>query len=314
MKKWDVFISHASEDKESVVIPLYNFLKKSGLRIWIDKMELSIGDSLREKIDEGLSLSRFGVVIISEKFLQKKWPQLELNGLFSLEEDGQKVILPVWCNVDKSTINKYSPILADKLAANIDNGIEHLGKELLNVILKPGSQTPSLKNPTRALLLNQVLDSSESTIPIKDFFQIHNKILLSALGIHESKSGVNWNVEFPVMTIDCIIYEMQTTTRIKKFYVLSFLQAKSLFNQDGNPTTKLDLLVQKNDELRKWVRNNILKAREITQDISSDFQSIIVVGRRDNLDNLQKNLLKEYNNDLFETSIRTYDWLIDATT
>jgi TIR domain len=49
MKTWDAFISHASEDYESVVLPLADALRKSGLIIWLDQTELRIGDSLREK-------------------------------------------------------------------------------------------------------------------------------------------------------------------------------------------------------------------------------------------------------------------------
>ncbi len=58
MKQWDVFISHASEDKKAVVLPLADALKKAGIKVWLDQQELRIGDSLREKIDEGLAKSR----------------------------------------------------------------------------------------------------------------------------------------------------------------------------------------------------------------------------------------------------------------
>ena len=69
MKKWDVFISHASEDKQAIALPLAESLVRSGLKVWLDRFELRVGHSLREKIDEGLSESAFGVVILSEHFL-----------------------------------------------------------------------------------------------------------------------------------------------------------------------------------------------------------------------------------------------------
>ena len=62
---YDVFISHASEDKEEVVRPLANALRKAGLKVWYDEFELHIGDSLRRKIDQGLEKIRFGIVVIS---------------------------------------------------------------------------------------------------------------------------------------------------------------------------------------------------------------------------------------------------------
>lgn len=57
-KRWDVFISHASEDKASFVNPLARALEASGLQTWFDATALTVGDSLRAKIDEGLSHSR----------------------------------------------------------------------------------------------------------------------------------------------------------------------------------------------------------------------------------------------------------------
>ena len=78
---WDLFISHASEDKASVARPLAEILREKGIRVWIDETELCLGDSLRAKIDEGLAQSRFGLVIVSRAFLSKRWPIQELNGL-----------------------------------------------------------------------------------------------------------------------------------------------------------------------------------------------------------------------------------------
>lgn len=57
----DVFISHASEDKDEFVRPLANALIQQGLNVWFDEMTLRIGDSLRQKIDKGLANSRVGL-------------------------------------------------------------------------------------------------------------------------------------------------------------------------------------------------------------------------------------------------------------
>ena len=89
-KQWDVFISHASEDKEAVVLPLAAALVDAGVKVWLDRQQLRIGDSIRASIDEGLARSRFGVVVISEAFLAKRWPALELNALMALEENIMK--------------------------------------------------------------------------------------------------------------------------------------------------------------------------------------------------------------------------------
>jgi hypothetical protein len=66
-----------------------------------------VGDSLRERIDGGLSASRFGVVILSHSFFGKHWPTRELNGLAQREAEGRKVILPVWHGVDEKVVRGF---------------------------------------------------------------------------------------------------------------------------------------------------------------------------------------------------------------
>lgn len=133
-KEWDVFVCHASEDKEAVVEPLVAALTTRGLRIWYDRTALTIGDSLRRKIDEGLAKSRFGIVILSHAFFRKEWPQRELDGLAQKETRGQKVILPVWHGVTHADVARYSPPLADRLAGTIERGIKSLADELFQAI------------------------------------------------------------------------------------------------------------------------------------------------------------------------------------
>lgn len=129
--KWDVFISHASEDKERVALPLAEELKRADLKVWYDKFELRIGDSLRESIDEGLRESRWGVVILSPSFFLRAWPKNELNGLAQREADGRKVILPVWHEVTDHQVRQQSPILADRIAAHSTDGIASVAAEIV---------------------------------------------------------------------------------------------------------------------------------------------------------------------------------------
>ncbi|MCP5125585.1 MAG: toll/interleukin-1 receptor domain-containing protein [Gammaproteobacteria bacterium] len=122
---YDLFISHASKDKEAITRPLYEALKARGLSVWFDEAELTLGDSLRRKIDNGLARCRFGIVILSPRFLEKEWPQRELDGLVARETDsGQKALLPVWHDLDKQMLLRYSPALADRLAADTHNGLD----------------------------------------------------------------------------------------------------------------------------------------------------------------------------------------------
>lgn len=131
---WDVFVSHASEDKEAFARPLVQALESRGLKVWFDENTLKIGDSLRRSIDKGLSRSRYGIVVVSKAFLSKEWPQRELDGLVAREEDGGKVVLPVWHEISAAEVRRHSPTLADRLAIPSSRGIEAVVTELLQVI------------------------------------------------------------------------------------------------------------------------------------------------------------------------------------
>jgi hypothetical protein len=133
---YDVFICHASEDKREVAEPLAKMLMANDLKVWYDKFTLTVGDSLRRKIDNGLAQSRYGVVILSPSFFKRNWPQKELDGLAAREDsEGHKIILPVWHHVDRDYVVKYSPTLADRLASNTTEGLKAVLEDLLEVIL-----------------------------------------------------------------------------------------------------------------------------------------------------------------------------------
>lgn len=131
---FDVFICHASEDKDSFVRPLAEALVSAGLKVWYDEFSLRVGDSLRQAIDRGLSQSRYGVVVFSQAFFTKKWSQSELDGLFAKETNDHKVILPVWHEIDRDQILSVSPLLADRLAALSQEGIDRVVSKLLDEI------------------------------------------------------------------------------------------------------------------------------------------------------------------------------------
>lgn len=137
-RTFDVFISHASEDKGEVVRPLATALQGAGLSVWYDEFELRIGDSLRRKIDKGLASSRFGVVVLSRAFFGRGWPEYELDGLVTRAVSGNQILLPIWHNISKREVMDYSPSLADRLArSTTTHTVEEIAAEIVDVILNP---------------------------------------------------------------------------------------------------------------------------------------------------------------------------------
>ena len=139
IKKYDVFICHASEDKESFVEPLAKALKKEGINVWYDDFSMEWGDSLRESIDLGLVNSKYGIVVFSKSFFDKnkKWPKHELDGLFAKEINGKKVILPIIHHINIKELLKYSPSLSDRIAKNTKSeGIKKIVNDLKKLLKK----------------------------------------------------------------------------------------------------------------------------------------------------------------------------------
>jgi hypothetical protein len=168
MSTWDVFISHASEDSVDVAVPLAAALSRAGLRVWLDKQQLEVGDSLRQKIDAGLAQSRFGVLVLSERFFEKRWTLKELDGLVAREDLGSKVLLPVWHGIDQRRVAEFSPTLAGLLAARTTDGIDTVAAQIARAVLNPANQRFS---PIERLL--DMIGSEPTSDRIADFTKHH---------------------------------------------------------------------------------------------------------------------------------------------
>jgi hypothetical protein len=114
----DIFVSYASEDRE-FARQLARALSRDGLRVWFAEFELEPGDSITEKLFEGLAKARYGTVILSPSFLARpwtSWPKVELKGLFSRVTNGEPILIPIWLGISKVDVLRVSPPLADLLA------------------------------------------------------------------------------------------------------------------------------------------------------------------------------------------------------
>ena len=134
-RKPDIFICHDSRDKEEVADPLYIELRKRNIKVWYDKTALTIGDSLSEKIEEGIRNCRYGVIILSKNLLSNdRWAKNELQSFRTKQViENKKVILPVWHQITENDIKKVSYWLVDKLAGNT-NDLSALSEQIKKFI------------------------------------------------------------------------------------------------------------------------------------------------------------------------------------
>jgi hypothetical protein len=140
---YDVFVSHASEDK-GFVEPLVFALKSAGVDVWYDKDQMKWGDNLRSSIDDGLLNSRFGIVVLSKAFLKKKrWTEHELNGLLAKERDGKKVILPIWHEITQDDLSGYSVTFVDRIGLDSrKNSLQEMVSEMQSLLSRTRQGQP----------------------------------------------------------------------------------------------------------------------------------------------------------------------------
>jgi hypothetical protein len=165
--QWDLFISHASDDKDDIVRPLASKLRRLGLRVWIDEAELRLGDSLSRKIDEGLALSTAGVVILSPSFFSKNWPEYELRGLTAKVMGGGGRIIPVRHRVSHSDVLRFSPPLADLLAGDTQGSMDLLALKIV-AAARPDLHEAVMRKVAYA---KQVANAKEGEFPLSQIRQ-----------------------------------------------------------------------------------------------------------------------------------------------
>lgn len=112
--KYDVFLSHADADKDNFVEELKESFDKLGISIFYDKDSIEWGDDWKQKIYEGLSNCKYGVIVVSKNFFNREWTEKELKELLSRQsETGGKLILPIAYEISLSDICKKYKKLTD---------------------------------------------------------------------------------------------------------------------------------------------------------------------------------------------------------
>jgi hypothetical protein len=113
----DVFICHASPDKEEYARPLERALGRQALSCWVDEGQIWPGDSLTTSLNSGLASTRFVSVLVTRRFMDKEpgWTEKELNAAFHREvRTGETVVVPILAISEDEWFERF-PLLADKL-------------------------------------------------------------------------------------------------------------------------------------------------------------------------------------------------------
>jgi hypothetical protein len=146
----DIFICHAGEDKDEIVRPMAEAFSQAGISYWYDEAEVRWGDSIVRKVNEGLLTSRYVVVVFSSAFVQKNWPQRELNAALNQEAStGEVKVLPLLVGSDgeQRDILAQFPLLNDKRYLPWDGNLQNIVNALVPR-LRPEETATAGRAPT----------------------------------------------------------------------------------------------------------------------------------------------------------------------
>ena len=133
-----VYLAHASEDHDTLAKPLATALLANGIEVWLDEWEIRAGDSLRRKMEDGLSNCTHFVVLLTPHSLSKAWVQAEIDAGFIRAVGGESRFIGLRVGVG---VNELSAFLRTLLspAINIDDvaEVEKLVADIHGVSRKP---------------------------------------------------------------------------------------------------------------------------------------------------------------------------------
>lgn len=123
------FISHSTRDKP-FVRKLAADLVASGVKVWLDEQRILVGDSIPEKIAQGLAESDFFLIVVSKNSSSSEWVKKELSNALIHEIERRKVtVLPI-----KMDDAEMPASIKDKLYADFTGSYEEGFKKLLDSI------------------------------------------------------------------------------------------------------------------------------------------------------------------------------------
>lgn len=190
------FICHASEDKAEA-IQLATDLRSNGIDAWIDFWEIQPGDSLRQKIEQGIDGAKFFIALVSEASKDKPWVNQELDAAFIKKMEGQTRIIPVIHGIRSHEI----PLLLKTVRYIHLNGESSL-RELVDTCLGRSSRPP-VATPPRSQAAGQ-LGISPSAFDIARAINLRCRygfIAETAIGIEELAEATEMSADDTVLAV-----------------------------------------------------------------------------------------------------------------
>jgi RNA-directed DNA polymerase len=142
---FDVFISHASEDKDEIARPIFEACGKLGLKVFLDEAHIGWGQSFTQKINTALGSARTVLAIVSNASVVKEWPVIEVNTALSLEVGGHKKVVPLL--VGKPDLSRL-PLIGGKDSMTWSGDAMAVARRLKAAVEGTAPRRPAAEKPS----------------------------------------------------------------------------------------------------------------------------------------------------------------------
>ena len=145
-KSWDVFVSHNSVDRDSIVLPLIRALEELNLRVWSHKEHVPLGSPFATAIEEALSNARLIAVVLSPDYLSggaTSWTRQEFAAALSLENAAMTSLLVIRHNITERDILRLAPLAAARNCIDSSDGAEGIAARIREVVEPTNRRTPT---------------------------------------------------------------------------------------------------------------------------------------------------------------------------
>ena len=155
-----VYISYSHRDKE-FVHKLAEDLKKHQVDVWIDEIDINIGDNIFHKIQEGLEASEYIITVLSNPYSKSNWALIELNAFVQKEFSTDKnLIIPILLEECEIPV-----ILRDRLYIDFRQNYEESFNKLTRA-LKQKQKSSTQRKPLQKEIEQQKFSSTNYQISI----------------------------------------------------------------------------------------------------------------------------------------------------
>ena len=129
-RPYDVFLSFRGKDtRHNFTAYLCKTLREKGMYTYMDD-KLRMGNEIGPELLKAINESRIAIVVLSENYASSTWCLHELEKILEFKETNQKIIMPVFDEVDPSDVRHLKKSFGEALATHEsryleDSTVEH---------------------------------------------------------------------------------------------------------------------------------------------------------------------------------------------